>query len=154
MKKDTVVLGLGNRLMSDEGIGTLIVERFLTEAEKYPSVEFINLGTRGVSILHYIDSRRKVIMVDCAYMGTQPGTIKRFRPDEVKSVKKLAHQSLHEIDALKIIELARKLNLAPQQIVIYGIEPEHVKPGQQLSETLTKKMDDYITALSQELPHS
>ena len=154
MTKDTVVLGLGNRLMSDEGVGSLIIERFLAEADRYPSVDFIDAGTGGMSILHYIAGRDKVLIVDCACMGTPPGTLKRFRPDEVKSVKKLTHQSLHEADVLKIIELAEKLGFAPQQIIIFGIEPECVKPGQKLTETLTARINDYITALSQELPYS
>ena len=154
MKKDTVVLGIGNPLMSDEGVGSLIIERLLAECDKYPSVDFIDAGTRGISILHYISGRQKAIIIDCAYMGTPPGTLKKFRPDEVKSVKNPEHRSLHEADILKVIEMAKKLKLAPAEIVILGIEPECVKPGQQLSETLTTKMDDYLTALSQELPGS
>lgn len=151
MEKDTAVLGLGNPLMSDEGVGSLIIEQFLADRERYPSVDFIDVGTGGMSILHYISGRHKAIIVDCAYMGAEPGTIKRFRPDEVESVKKLAQQSLHEADVLKIIEIAKQLDLAPQQIIIFGIEPECVKPGQELSETLAAKIDDYIAALSQEL---
>ena len=46
-------------------------------------------------------------------MGTKPGTIKRFTPEDVISVKKLAHQSLHEADILKILEMAKQLGEYP-----------------------------------------
>lgn len=137
--------------MSDEGIGGQIIERFAAESQKYPSVDFIDAGTGGMVILHLIDSRRKVVFVDCAYMGVKAGTIKRFSPDEVKSVKKLAHYSLHEADVLKIIDIAKQLNQCPQEIVIFGIEPESIEPGRQLSKTLTAKVDDYIAVIAEEL---
>lgn len=151
MKKDIVVLGLGNSLMSDEGIGPAIVEWFYEHAEDYPLIDFIDAGTGGMSILHLFANRRKAIFIDCAYMGTKAGTIRKFEPTDVNSVKKLTHQSLHEADILKIISLSKKLDQQPQSIVIFGIEPESVKPGQALSETLAAKMDDYIAAVSQEL---
>ena len=151
MKKTIAVLGLGNPLMADEGIGCRIIELFLTQADKYPAVDFIDAGTGGMTVLHLIAGRCKVIIVDCAYMGTKPGTIKRFTPEDVKSIKKLAHQSLHESDILKVLALAKQLEQYPQEVVIFGIEPEKIEPGQELSEILAKKLDDYITVISEEL---
>jgi len=151
MKKDTLVLGLGNPLMSDEAIGYILINQFIAQSDKYPSVEFIDAGTGGISILHLIAGRKKAVLIDCAYMGTAPGTIKKFRPDEVESLKKLAHHSLHESDMLKVIELAKQLDYCPQQVIILGIQPERVGVGQKLSETLSAKMNDYIAAISQEL---
>jgi len=151
MKKDVVVLGLGNPLMSDEGVGCHIIEQFLAQSEKYPSVDFIDAGTSGIAILHYLANRRKAILVDCAYMGAKAGTIKRFTPDEVNSTKKLAHESLHQVDVLKIIDLAKQLNQCPQQLIIFGIEPESIKPESQLSKTVTAKIDYYIAAISKDL---
>ena len=151
VKNDVIVLGLGNPLMSDEGIGCLLVEYFLRQSDKFPNVEFLDAGTGGMSLLHLIAERKKVILIDCAYMGTPPGSIKRFTPDEVKSVKALAHQSLHETDILKILGLAKQLKQHPQKVIIFGIEPENIKPGQVLSETLAARIDDYIAVVSQEL---
>lgn len=137
--------------MSDEGVGTSIIERFLAQSSEYPSVDFIDAGTGGMSILHLIAGRQKAIFIDCAYMGTTAGTIKKFKPDEVISVKKLAHQSLHEADVLKVIDLAEHLNQSPQRIVIFGIEPESTDPSDKLSETVESKMNDFVAAISEEL---
>jgi hydrogenase maturation protease len=151
MKKDTVVLGLGNPLMSDEGVGCCIVQRFLENTGAYPQVDFIYAGTVGISILHLIEGRRKAILVDSALMGTEPGTIRKFTPQQVESVKKLSHQSLHETDILEVLELAKRLGQCPATVVIFGIEPQTVEPGLQLSKTLTGRMDEYIRAIAMEL---
>jgi len=151
VKKDIVVLGLGNSLMSDEGIGPAVVEWFCEHAEEHPFVDFIDAGTGGMSILHLIANRCKAVFIDCAYMGTKAGTIRKFEPTEVRNIRKLAHQSLHEADIFNIISLSKKLDQQPQTIAIFGIEPESVKPGQSLSKTLAAKMNNYIAAVSQEL---
>ena len=123
MKKDVVVLGLGNRLLSDEGIGGLVIDRLKACSVQYPQVDFIDAGTGGMAILHYISGRRKAVIIDCARMRTQPGTIKKFTRTDVKSVKKLTHYYLHEVDVLRIIDLCEQLEQCPEEIVIFGIEP-------------------------------
>ncbi len=151
MRKPVVVLGLGNPLMADEGIGVHLVERLLESADRYPTVDFIDAGTGGLSILYQIEDRRKAIVVDCAFMDEPPGTIRRFTPEEVQSVKVLAHQSLHEADLMQIIALARQLGQAPGEIVIFGIEPQRVEPGMGLSRTLMERIDEYISTILPEL---
>ncbi|MHC4466749.1 MAG: hydrogenase maturation protease [Planctomycetota bacterium] len=113
MKKETIVLGLGNPLMSDEGIGVYIINEFLKQKDKFPLVDFIDAGTAGLSVIHLLAGRKKAVFIDCAYMETLPGKIKRFTPEDVKSVKSLLHHSLHEADLLKIIECAKQLNQCP-----------------------------------------
>jgi len=84
-------------------------------------------------------------------MDTPPGTIRKFSPRNVKSVKQLAHRSLHEADILSVIDLAKRLGQCPQEIVIFGIEPETVEPGQILSETLSARVEDYLAVIREEL---
>lgn len=151
MKKPTVVLGLGNPLMADEGIGVCLIERLAGLGDEYPDVEFVDAGTGGLSVLHDMEGRRRVIVVDCAFMGESPGTIRRFAPDEVGSTKVLAHRSLHEADLMRVIAMARQLGQAPEQIVIFGIEPERVQPGQGLSPTLMDRIDEYQSVILSEL---
>jgi len=151
VKKKIAVLGLGNPLMADEGIGCRVIERFLSQADKYPDIDFIDAGTGGMSILHLITDRYKVILIDCAYMVTKPGTIKRFTPDDVQSIKKLAHQSLHEVDIFKVLNLAKQLGQYPDEVIIFGIEPEAIEQRQNLSKTISQKLDHYISVISAEL---
>lgn len=145
------MLGLGNPLMADEGIGVHLIERLAEHVEEYPSVDFIDAGTGGLSVLHHIEGRRKAVIIDCAFMNEPPGAIRRFTPEEVRSTKVLAHRSLHETDLMRTIAMARQLGQAPEQIVIFGIQPERIEPGRTLSPTLTDKTDAYISMILREL---
>ena len=147
MRKATVVLGLGNPLMADEGIGVHLIERLARCAERYPDVDLIDAGTGGMSLLHLIEGRAKAIFLDCAFMGLEPGSLRRFTPEEVRTTKVLAHQSLHEADLLRILSLAEQLGQCPEEIIIFGIEPEVVEPRQGLSAALLDKTEDYLAEI-------
>ena len=153
--KETIVVGLGNPLMADEGIGTVLVEELskLAQAGKLPfeNVEYYDGGCGGMYLLHTIAERKKAILLDCCLMGTDPGTIRRFTPDDVNSVKKMAHLSLHEVDILKVIELARQIGQCPDEIVIFGIEPVSIEPQMHLNEAIQKRIPEYIETIRNEL---
>jgi hydrogenase maturation protease len=151
MKKPIVVLGLGNPLMADEGIGIDLVERLAQEADRYPSVDFIDAGTGGMAVLHLIEGRRKAVLIDCAFMGEAPGVLRRFTPEEVHSTKALAHQSLHEADLLRILTLAEELGQLPEQVTIFGIQPQVVEVRQGLSDILRNGVDHYLAEIRSEL---
>jgi len=146
--KDTIVLGLGNVLMGDEGVGVRVVERLeSTCGTRFPQVDFVDAGVGGMRVLHLIAGRRRAILVDCARMGVEPGTIRRFTPEEVCSRKILVHQSLHEADLLAILELSRQLGECPEEVIVFGVEPEHVGEGIGLSECLGQRMEEYVRAV-------
>jgi hydrogenase maturation protease len=84
-------------------------------------------------------------------MDTAPGTVRRFTPQEVRSTKVLVHQSLHEADLIRVIDMARQLDQAPEKIVLFGIQPERVELRQGLSETLTIRLEEYIALVLREL---
>lgn len=147
MQKPVVVLGLGNPLMGDEGIGVRIIEILQGQAQSYPNAEFIDAGTGGLSILHMISGRQKAIIIDCALMGDEPGDVRIFGSDDVKTTKKLAHQSLHEADIIKVIEMSRQLGEGPDEVTFVGIEPESITERLGLSDTLENKTDEYADAV-------
>jgi len=151
MKKAVIVIGLGNTLMSDEGVGVRVVQQLLDFAGEFPLVDFVDAGTGGMSILHLIRGKDKTIFIDCARMGEEPGTIRKFTPQEIKSTKTLSHQSIHEADLIKIINIAYKLGECPAEITIFGIEPQSVEPGCELSKTLIDRLDEYVTTVRKEL---
>ena len=151
MQKKTIVLGLGNPLMGDEGIGPCLIKEFLKQKVDFPQVEFIDAGTSGMSILHLLKGCQKAVFIDCAMMNTAPGTIKKFSPDDVDSVKNLLHHSLHEADLLKIIDLAKQLGQCPSDLVIFGIEPQTLSAVNILSQTLRDNIRVYIAAVIAEL---
>jgi len=147
----TVVIGLGNILMSDEGVGVHVVRNLAARAGDRADVEFLDLGVAGPTVLHAIAGRPKAVFVDCAYMNEEPGAIRRFSPAEVRSVKAQPRLALHGGDLLASIELSRRLEECPPEITIFGIEPAFVSPGECLSEALEARMDEYEKLVLAEL---
>jgi hydrogenase maturation protease len=150
-RKDTLVIGLGNPLMSDEGIGVHLIRKLSEQQEKFPSVEFIDAGTGGMNLLHLIANRKKAVIIDCVKMGKKPGTFKCFEPADVQTIKKMTHFSLHEADILRIIDLSKQLGECPEKIVIFGIQPESLELGQKLTKTLSGQIDAYLVEIHKEL---
>jgi hydrogenase maturation protease len=155
-RQSSIVIGLGNPLMSDEGIGILLVQKLAQQAQNQElpgceNVEFYDGGTGGLNLLYKIENRDKVILIDCAKMGEQPGTIHRFTPDQVRSIKNLGHFSLHEVDILKVLNLAGQLDAAPKEVVIFGIEPASLDLNPALSDVLAGRVDTYLAAITEEL---
>lgn len=153
--KPTIVIGLGNPLMADEGIGTTLVDELskLAAAGKLPSdtIDYLDGGCGGMYLLHSIAGRKKAILIDCAKMGTAPGTLRRFTPDDVNTVKQMTHLSLHEVDILRVIDLARMLGQCPDEIVIFGIEPVAIEPQMHLNAPLMARLPEYLAAISREI---
>jgi hydrogenase maturation protease len=150
-ENDIVVIGLGNILLSDEGIGVHIIRQLSSRQDNFPNVDFIEAGAAGMNLLHLIANRKKAVIIDCAKMGEKPGTLRRFTADEVVSVKKLTHFSLHEIDILQVLNLSKQLGEYPDEVVFFGIEPESLNPGQNLSKSLSAKIDLYTADICEEL---
>lgn len=151
MPTPTVIIGLGNPLMRDEGIGVAVAARLQQCADLPAGLEVVDLGTGGVSVLHEIRGRRKVVFVDCAYMNAPPATMRRFSPAEVRSAKIQTRLSLHEGDLLQTLDLARQLGELPPDVMIYGIEPASVAFGEGLSAALARRLDDYATTIRRKI---
>jgi len=147
----TVVIGIGNPLMGDEGVGLSVVDALARRADDFPGVDFIEGGTGGMKLLHLIHGRRRAVFVDCARMGEAPGALRRFDPEDVRSCKALAGFSLHEGDLLSILEVARGLDRCPEAIVIFGIEPQSVEPRQALSPAIADRLPQYVRQVADAL---
>ncbi len=148
--KPTAIIGMGNPLMSDEGIGIHVIAR-LQQTILADRTDILDLGTSGMRALHELEGRDVVVFVDCALMGTEPGTIRRFTPEDVETKKIQPRLSLHEGDLLNTIALAKRLGTAPERIVIFGIEPKTIDPGETLSPALAARLDQYVATVREEV---
>ena len=148
--KPTAIIGMGNPLMSDEGIGIHVIA-WLQQTILADRTDILDLGTSGMRALHELEGRDMVVFVDCALMGTEPGTIRRFTPEDVETRKIQPRLSLHEGDLLNTIALARRLGTAPERIVIFGIEPKTIDPGETLSPALAARLDQYVATIRDEV---
>ena len=149
--KPTLIICLGNPLMRDEGIGVGLASELSQRLADHPKVEVLDLGTGGLTIMHAIVGREKVVFVDCALMGEAPGVIRRFTPQEVVSKKIKTRYSLHEGDLLEILKISTDMGECPDDIVIFGIEPKQIDHGEGLSEELQSNIRHYSNTILKEL---
>jgi len=149
--KPILIICLGNPLMRDEGVGIQLASQLQVLLVDNPDIEVMDLGTGGLSVMHAIRGRKKVVFVDCAIMGQSPGSIRRFTPQHVRSTKTRMRYSLHEGDLLNTLELSRSMGECPDDIVIFGIEPKEICHGEGLSNELETKLQQYTQSILQEL---
>ena len=149
--KETVVIGVGNLLMADEGVGVHVVRELQQCGREFPGTDLLDLGASGMEVLHSIAGRRKAVIIDCALMGEAPGTIIRFEPEEVRSKKSVSALSFHEGDLPQILDLSKRVGECPDDVVIFGIEPDTIGFGEQLSPALGSRLPEYVAEIEREL---
>jgi len=153
MKKSKIlVLGVGNLILSDEGVGVHLVRRL--QSEGLPeSVELLDAGTWGLELLDFVDDVEKVIIVDCVKGGGEVGAIYRFEPDDVDVIPKQYQISFHDLGIYDFIRLAKAIGTLPPT-VIYGIEPKVIDWGEVLSPEIEAKMDKLKDLVLEEINQS
>jgi hydrogenase maturation protease len=143
------IIGIGNYWMYDDSIGLRIIEHIAENdlLKNFDQVEAIDLSANALNLFSYLsETTEKIIIVDTARMGKAPGEYVFFLPDDVVTKKKLQNFSTHEGDILKVLELAKETHYKIPEIEFMGIEPELIKLGCGLSETLKSKIHDYSMA--------
>ena len=128
----TLVIGLGNPLMGDDGAGVAALERLREEWELPPEVELVDGGTWGMNLLPLVESVRRLILVDAIRSGGRPGTLTVLERHELPRYFSLK-LSPHQIDLREVLALAELRGLLPEELVAVGIEPERVEMELRLS---------------------
>ena len=170
-----VVLGIGNLLLRDEGIGVQIVKMLsviLTMSEtkgknlSYPNLAIIDGGT-SPEIMSLVEGADKLIIIDAVKGGKEPGTIYRFTIDDVdlgspcSAEDCAAHKdtglqvyqklSLHQIDIVDNLRMLSLIGKQPKNIVIIGIEPRTIEPGLELSPEIQSKIPEITRLVRDEI---
>jgi len=129
---DLLVIGIGNPIMSDDGIGVHAV-RYL-EGRLPDDVELIEGSVYCADLLSFLENRRKVVFIDGIDAGAEPGTLFRFSPDEVRNQKVNEPVSLHDFGIYELITAAKLLDQCPEEIVLIAIQVKNVEMGEELSQ--------------------
>jgi hydrogenase maturation protease len=122
--KPTLILGVGNYLLGDEGLGIHAVQE-LQKVHLPDDVEVLDGGTTGFELSGYLPGRKKIIIIDAVVKkDTPPGTILRISPDDLIWQKQVPISS-HESNLKEVIDFAAQLQPAPE-IIMFGVVPEGI----------------------------
>ncbi|GAB4275230.1 MAG: HyaD/HybD family hydrogenase maturation endopeptidase [Coriobacteriia bacterium] len=127
MTAPVLVLGIGNPLVGDEGVGVRVLEHLLSNWDFGNGVELVDAGTMGMSMLGLLADRDEVIVADAVDgTGTEPGTVTVFSPDELASSQVL--HSLHDIKLTDVLQAAALLGQTPRVRVV-GVQVGEMRQG-------------------------
>ncbi len=129
---DLLVLGLGNVLCRDDGVGVAAVHRILDRREPPPGVDVLDGGTLGLSLLPHLEDAKAAILLDAIRTDAPPGTFVRLEGEEVAPAV-AARLSVHQVGVADLLDAARLRGRVPPRLLLLGIVPESLELGIGLS---------------------
>jgi hydrogenase maturation protease len=144
-----LVLALGNPLLGDEGLGLRALEALASTADFPSSVELLDGGTAGLSLVPRLRSAERVLVLDAVSAGRPPGTVLRLDGDELVR-EGFGKTSPHEIGLGDVLS-ATRLAGGPEEVVVLGIEPESFSLGVGLSAPVENALGTLVAAALRQL---
>ena len=160
----TVVLGLGNLLLGDEGVGVHAARALLaadvrpgqntgiglalTSVPRDSAVEVLDVGTAILDALPALQTARRIVVIDAVEAGGTPGTIYRFPIDRAQPQRALA--GLHGFDITRALALAGASD-EPRDVVVLGVEPGRIEWSLDLSPAVAAAMPELLAAVQAEI---
>ena len=146
-----VVLGVGNILLKDEGVGVRVIEELQRQYTLPENVRVVDGGTQGLWLLSTIQEADHLIVVDAVLGGDEPGTIYRLTKNDLPKGLRIK-QSAHDSDLVEALNLCALLEAEPKSVVVVGIEPADIQPfGLDLTEKIAAKVDELLLRVVGEL---
>jgi len=143
------IVGVGNLLLRDEGVGVQALEA-LREAGLGAVADLIDAGTAFLDAATMLGGYSRVIIIDAMRAGNEPGTVYRVDADEIESVGRLP-MSLHGMGLAEALAMLRLAGVEIGDLKLFGIEPEDISAGMELSPAAERGVRRVVELLSEEL---
>jgi hydrogenase maturation protease len=127
MTTKTVVLGIGNTLLGDEGAGVHALRALEARAVDLPDIEYLDGGTLSFSLAAAIEEADQLIVLDAAQLNAAPGTVQLFEDDAMdRFLGSRRKASVHEVGLIDLMVMARLAGRFPERRALIGIQPEYL----------------------------
>jgi len=149
-RSGTLVIGVGNSLMGDDGLGIAAVEHFRDGWVVPDDVALVDGGTWGLNLLPLVEQAEHVIFVDAIRRDEEPGTLTLLEGADLPSYLSMK-LSPHEVDLRDVLALAELRGTLPSDICVIGLEPAAVHLSTRLSPLLECMLPRLYTAIAAQL---
>lgn len=154
MAIELTVIGVGNILMADDGVGPRVIERLIVrpDAAADGRIEYLDGGTGGLRLINWIEQARRLLFVDGADFGGEPGQSLLVTPDQLRG-REQAAWSLHETDLAAVLKLTEEYFRCPPTWLL-AVQVATVGQSDRLSDTLESRLDalaDEVAATARRL---
>ena len=151
----TLILGVGNLLLSDEGVGLHVLERLAATYDLPEGVQTLDGGTLGLDLLYYLEDENgrlveNLLIIDAVEMGKKPGTLLRLEGDEVPAFLSVK-VSPHQIGIPDMLFAAKLKDLYPRNVVLWGVQPGVLETGLDLSPPVAAQVNTLVGRILEEL---
>ncbi|MDH3513981.1 MAG: HyaD/HybD family hydrogenase maturation endopeptidase [Gammaproteobacteria bacterium] len=127
MKSKTLVLGLGNTLLGDEGAGVYAVRALQEQHQGLADVEFLDGGTLSFTLAGPIGESGNLIVIDASQLKAPPGTVRVFEGEDMdRFLGSHRKSSVHEVSLMDLMAIARLAESLPARRALIGIQPEYL----------------------------
>jgi hydrogenase maturation protease len=142
--KTALLLGIGNILLKDEGVGVHVVNAMKEGCTFSPEVEIIDGGTLGLDLLPFIEGKEGLLIIDAVNFGKAPGYIGILENEEIPSTM-FTRMSVHHIGLADVLFSAELLDIKPAHICLIGIQPQSLDVGLDMTDCIAGKVEELIT---------
>lgn len=136
----TLVLGVGNTLLADEGAGVHAMEHLRRHYADFPNTEFVDAGTLSFTLVDAIAGSTNLIIFDATQLNADPGTVRVFEGRQLDDFLSSGKRSVHEVGFADLMDIARLQDCLPQNRALIGIQPEVLgwgdSPGKAVSDAI------------------
>lgn len=150
MKNKTLVLGVGNYLLSDDGLSVHVLEQLQSRYEFPEEVQVVDGGTCSLDLLHFLEGITNLIIIDAIDAGLEPGSFIRLTGDEIPAYLAVKI-SPHDIALPDLLAAAKLRDLYPQNIVILGLQPQSLETSVDLSPAVAANLDLLVEKVYEEV---
>lgn len=137
------VIGLGNPLMGDDGLGILAVERLQRDFNVPATVDVVDGGTWGMRLMPTIEDAEALMLIDAIDVGMPPGTGIELAREEIPRAFALK-LSPHQIDVAEVLALSEVRGRLPDRMVAIGLQPGRVEFGAPVSRRVSERLDSLV----------
>ena len=149
----TLILGIGNTLLSDEGIGIHVLNELRKRNHFDSDVEYLDGGTLSFTLASPIESASQFIVIDASEIQQPPGSVAIYENEEMDHfITSGNKKSVHEVGLVDVMSIAMLTGNLPAKRALIGIQPELIDWGHHPTEVVSRaipKACQYITDLMQ-----
>lgn len=132
----TLVLGIGNPLMSDDGVGLRVLEKLSAQQPALEDVDYLDAGTLSLLLLPRFEHCDALLVLDAAQLSGPPGAVRVLHDADMDAFFRNARGSVHEVGIRDLLDAARLTGTLPHRRAFVGVQPQRVAIGSTLSPPL------------------
>ncbi len=134
----TAVLGLGNLLHTDDGVGVHAIHQLQLDPRVPPGVVLLDGGTLGLGLLPHISGFGRLVVVDAVDAGEPPGTVMRFEGGALHGLP--GKSSVHQLGFADMMVALELIGETPPEVVVFGVQPSSTDWDSRLTETVQQSL--------------